>query len=318
MDWRIIVAGKYINLGYPKRFVLKRCKISKSSWYYNQKTREKRDTAIKKGRPIPGYSYNLLNQKIFDDQIIEILKGYRQQEFFDNGKGYKILHHYLLQEFRIIVNTKKIYRLCKQEGLLLQRNKKKIRSSKYQQKSSNWIITKSNQMWQFDIKYIHIAKENRFAYYLGFIDVLDREIVNYYFGLRCTAKHLKNTLEEALKIRDIGGESLIIRSDRGTQMTSLEFGRYIDTFDNLIHELIPPHTPDKNAYIESFNSILEIEALQRVSFNSFAEAYATINRFVKHYNNRRLHGSIKNLPPSEFRKKYMAGDFGTMEVHITG
>jgi putative transposase len=175
-------------------------------------------------------------------------------------------------------------------------------------------------MWQFDIKYIYIEGENRFAYYLGFIDVFDREIVNYYLGYKCTAKNLKVTLEEALKFRGIKEREdlLIVRSDRGTQMTSIEFSRYIGEDEKLIHELIPPHTPDKNAYIESFNSILEIEGLQRVSFRNFEDAYSMILRFIDHYNNRRLHGSTRYLPPSEFREKYARGDLGTIEVHVSG
>jgi len=96
--------------------------------------------------------------------------------------------------------------------------------------------------------------------------------VNYYIGLRCTCKDLVFTLNNAIKdYRVFNKDQLIIRSDNGSQMTSNVLIKNVDKFgkDQLLHELIPPATPNKNAHIEAFNSILEIEFLQPRYFMTY-------------------------------------------------
>jgi putative transposase len=49
------------------------------------------------------------------------------------------------------------------------------------------------------------------------------------------------------------------------------------------HEQTPVKTPNKNAYIESFHSIVERECYQRNCFDSFEEAFAEVDRFIRYY-----------------------------------
>ena len=59
------------------------------------------------------------------------------------------------------------------------------------------------------------------------------------------------------------------------------------------HEFIPPSTPNKNAHIESFFSIVESEHFQTRYFRSFKEVYETTVDFINFSNNRRIHGNLK-------------------------
>lgn len=202
-----------------------------------------------------------------------------------------------------------MYRLCRENRILLPRNKKKIRH--HSRISINRILTKPNQLWQFDIKYGYIHGENRFFYLLAFEDVFSKEIVSYHIGKSCTAKDLKITFEHAISRRGCDLNQLVIRSDNGPQMTSNQFRDYTNGL--VLHEFIPPRCPDKNAFIESFFSIYEIQFLQVHYFKSFFEAYYKTVDYIEFYNNERLHGSIKKLPPVEFKMRYEAGEFGIME-----
>jgi len=65
------------------------------------------------------------------------------------------------------------------------------------------------------------------------------------------------------------------------------------------HERIPFKTPNLNAHIESFHSILEEECLSRHEFASYAEAYSTVVDFIPSYNENRIHSATKYLPPLE-------------------
>ena len=77
----------------------------------------------------------------------------------------------------------------------------------------------------------------------------------------------------------------------------------------LVHEFIPVQTPNKNAHIESFFSILEIEFLCVTYFATFADAYKKTKAFTHFYNEKRIHGSLGYITPIEAMEKLSRGDF---------
>jgi putative transposase len=94
-------------------------------------------------------------------------------------------------------------------------------------------------------------------------------------------------------------EKPVVRSDNGPQFISHLFEEACNTF-GIIHERIPPKTPNKNAHIESFHSILESECYSRHEFESYPETYMIVTNFIQHYNQQRIHGSIYDLSPYEY------------------
>lgn len=312
MGQRLEVAKEYISQGYKVKTIAKICEVSRSAIYYNKQEKEEKSESRKQGRPPPGYTVNPDGTVVTDRTLIKILENYRNQAEFSNAGGCKILHEYIELDYGFTVNHKKIYRLCKEHKLLLPRNTKKIR--KDIKVCMNRKINGPNQLWQFDIKYGYIHGENRFFYLLAFIDVFTKEIVGYYIGLTCKGLNLKQTFEAALKSKNLGYDSkLVIRSDRGSQMTSNMFRGYIED-TGMEHEYTPPRDPNKNAYIESFFSIYETEFLQVWYFDKYMDAYRETVTFINRYNNRRLHGSIKKLPPVEFARRYESGEFGVINL----
>lgn len=253
-----------------------------------------------------------------DELIIAALESYRKRKEFANGGGYQKLSHYLRRDHDYTVNPKKVYRLCQEHNLLLPRRKK--RQKRRSKRCVNRIITAPFQMWQLDLKYGFIHGENRFFFILAIIDVYMRLIVNYHIGLSCKGKDLVFTLDQGLKDFDIPDENqLIIRSDNGSQMTSTVFTEYFQDFgeDQVLHELIPPATPNKNAHIEAFNSILEIEFVQPRYFMTYGQAYRETVDFIGFYNSFRLHGSLKNRTPMEVYESYQRGEaLNIQEIRI--
>nr|WP_143798417.1 DDE-type integrase/transposase/recombinase [Paenibacillus thiaminolyticus] len=151
-------------------------------------------------------------------------------------------------------------------------------------------VTGVNQLWQIDIKYGYVIGRQRFFFVLSIIDVFDRVVVGQYRGPVCEAKHVMQTLCRALQVRLNPGDSLpTIRTDNGPQFVSKLVG---DTFESLeiVHERIPPRSPNMNAYIESFHSLLERDLFSLTEFMTFKEAYEALDRYMDFYNNRRMHG----------------------------
>ncbi|WP_217598049.1 DDE-type integrase/transposase/recombinase, partial [Cohnella sp. GbtcB17] len=164
----------------------------------------------------------------------------------------------------------------------------------------NRTITASNQLWQMDIKYGYAHVQRRFFFILSIIDVFDRVVVGQYRGPVCEAKHVVQTLGAALQHRIQPGEAMpVIRTDNGPQFVSKLFGDMCESWE-MTHERIPPRTPNMNAYIESFHSILEFNLFRNREFSTLEEAYEALDRFMDFYNNRKMHGSLKHMAPTKF------------------
>jgi putative transposase len=118
LDSRREVANEYITKQPSKAKVLKFCGLSRLTFYYKPEIIKSRP-----GRPAPGYSINKDGTLTPDSWIIQKLKDYRSDINFQNGIGCRALHEYLEIDYQITVNHKKIYRLCRENQLLLKRKK---------------------------------------------------------------------------------------------------------------------------------------------------------------------------------------------------
>ncbi|MFC8638725.1 IS3 family transposase [Heyndrickxia sporothermodurans] len=292
--------------------MLKIIGISRSTYYY-QKNYRVEEKKVSEGRPAPGYSIKEDGQKVSDEQI----KEYLLEEIAGDGfnYGYRKLSKLLRRKYNLIINKKKVYRLCKELDILRPQRQKKI---SYPRKlARNRTIKSSNKLWEIDIKYGYIEGEDRFFFVLSIIDVYDRSIVEYYMGLSCTAKDLKQTLLRALfKRRQINErEKPVIRTDNGPQFISHTFEEFCKKY-TLEHERIPPKTPNMNAHIESFHRIFEDDCLSRWQYETYAQAYESVAEFMVFYNERRMHSSILDLSPNEFYKKQQCENMKIKEVRV--
>ena len=133
-------------------------------------------------------------------------------------------------------------------------------------------------------------------------------IMHYYLGLRCRSHNLVATLSLAISKHKLQDICFVVRSDNGPQMTSKEFANYLKTIEEkIVHEFIPCATPNKDAHVESFYSIIETEFVQVHYFASFNELYILLGNFIIFYNDERIHGSLKYMTPSEVAAVYKSG-----------
>jgi putative transposase len=283
--------------------------LSRSSWYFQPKPGDEDGRRHNPGRPVPGFTWNRDGTLVLDTTVSLLLKGYREKPEFVNGAGYRKLTKMLRRDYGIYINKKKVYRICGEIGLLLEQRSKSSRPER--RLARNRKVMRPKQVWQVDLKYGYVHGEQRFFFVLAFIDVFTRKVVGAHVGLRCQAGDLRNTLAVAIQTEGVTVEDgLVIRSDNGPQMTANEVSRWLATLEEkLSHEFIPVRTPNKNAHIESFFSILELEFLSMTYFATFAEAYEKTHEFIRFYNTERIHGSIGDITPVEAVEAYERGEF---------
>jgi putative transposase len=264
------------------------------------------------GRPIPGYSLNQAGQKISDDKtkdwLMELIAG--EEHIY----GYKLLAESLRLQRKLIINNKKVYRLCKVLDILQPQRRKIVHYPR--RLARNHSINGINQLWQLDIKYGYVAGYDQFFYIADMIDVFDRNIVGYSVGSTCDAKQVCSLVQRALAARlEPQQAKPIIRTDNGPQFISKLFGEMCEK-ETIMHERIPPKTPNMNAYIESFHANIERNLMRRESFDTFKEAYAAIHKYMEFYNNRRLHSSLKKRSPVTFLRGIKDGSIKAIDFII--
>ena len=294
--------------------MLKFAGLSKSTYYYHLSVENK--VIIKPenvGRPIVGYSLSAVGSKVCDEAIKEYLMEAIQDEAF--YYGYHKLTHYLRRDYKLIINHKKVYRLCKELQIL---KKQRIIKPPVRSKISvNRIVKKSNELWEADIKYGYIIGEDKFFFVLSIIDVLDRSIIDYHMGYRCTGSDASSLLRRCLIKRNLFDSKTkpVIRTDNGPQFISHVFEDSCIEID-VYHERIPSRTPNKNAHIESFHRIFQDECIGVYEFDNYKDAYIEVSKFMKRYNTNRIHSSLKYKTPNEFYTQNLGKEIESMAIHL--
>lgn len=289
--------------------------MERSTYYAHVKKRQQAaETIHRSGRPAPGYSYTQDGKPISDEQICEWIMELLADEY-TSAYGYRKLTKVLRRQHKLVVNKKKVYRLCKRMNVLRPQRQLKIKYPK--RLANNRVITGSNQLWETDIKYGWIAGEQRFFFLLSIIDVFDRSIITYHHGLSCEARDLVQITKEALMKRQLFDKANkpVMRSDNGPQFISHRFAEACDHF-GIVHERIPPKTPNKNAHIESFHAILELECYQRYEFESYQQAYEIVSGYIHNYNHNRIHGSIYDMSPYEYMDAIKNGSVKPKSIKV--
>ena len=73
---------------------------------------------------------------------------------------------------------------------------------------------------------------------------------------------------------------------------------------NIKQEFTKPATPQQDAHIEAYHSIMESCICQRFEFNDLNEARKTLEEFRSFYDFERIHGGINFQNPYKYLLKY--------------
>lgn len=164
-------------------------------------------------------------------------------------------------------------------------------------------IYRINQVWTTDITYIKTINEGTF-YLITFIDYYSKKVVSWgLYENQKTDKVLK-TLALAVRSRN-PSPGLICHSDKGSQMTSYAYRRYLSKHNFVFSYTSINHSCDENAAQESFHAQLKKECIYLTKIYTFEDAYRVIYDYIEgFYNSQRIHSSIGYLTPNEFEKIY--------------
>ena len=283
-----MVAQQFIDQHFPVRRVLKHTDLSASAYYYKPKDGVR-------GAAVSKYTYTLNGQKVCNSVVVKQIEIELGREFVDYG--YIKVTHWLRQTYQYKINFKKVYRLMKVNALLYGK-----RPAKHQ--GRNWVkdlVPEPEETFhylEFDIKYIYIHGLRKNAMLLTVIDVDSRLTLAQMLQLSIKKEDVV-ALFTYIKQNFTLPQKVTVRSDNGSQFVAqLLRNQLIEMKIN--QEFTKPATPEQNAHIESYHSIVERTICQKYQFGSLSEANETFDRFQKFYNHERIHSGIGYTSPMKY------------------
>ena len=242
-----------------------------------------------RGRPVSG-----------DPKLREAVRQLCLQERYQSY-GYRRIWA-LLRRQGYRINRKTVYRILRQEGLTSPKVWHRAGRPKRVEKMRP---SGANQAWQIDMTSFQLADLTP-LFLVVVADCFTREIVGWTLDRRCRAAEWVSAVRQGLESRDwkqkgdLAGR--VLRSDNGAQPCSKRFVEYLGAV-GLRGQYTGYNAPDDNAYVERVIRTLKEEEIWLNQYESWAEAHAAIDAYVRFYNEQRIHSVLGYRTPQEFAQK---------------
>ena len=192
------------------------------------------------------------------------------------------------------VNAKRIYRLYREEGLIV-RTKQRRKMARRRPVPIGFAV-RPNQCWSMDFVSDKLADGRSFRI-LTVVDQFTRECVGLEADGSMTGMNVVQALERAKQERGSLPESITV--DNGSEFCS----RALEAWA-MGHEVqlcfIRPGGPVENGFLESFNGRLRDECLNVEWFSTLDDARQKLAQFREHYNQQRPHSALADRTPAAF------------------
>ena len=204
----------------------------------------------------------------------------------------------MIKRSGLIVNRKRVKRHMKEMNLL-HGYRKRFRKSV----PRTVVVPRPNVFWETDFTKVYIQREG-WSYFTAYIDLCSRKIKGYLSSRMSRSDEMIATLDSAVfsVFPDLEIKGLRIRSDNGSQLTSMKYENHLRTL-GIDHETIHPHTPEEDAFIESYFGHFKEDYIYSREFNNFEEFKDYMDWAVMDYNSVRPHSSLSYLTPDEFEER---------------
>jgi len=212
--------------------------------------------------------------------------------------GYKKIHALLLRE-GWSVNRKRVRRLWNALGLRRTRRRTKTKRSAMPGGSKNSCVNQpacfKNDVWTCDFIADRMTEGGSLKW-LTLVDEYTRECLALHVDSSMTGADVRRVMARVIGRR---GAPTRIRSDNGSEFICVVLTGWLPQVGT---QAIPvaPASPWENGFIESFNSRVRDEFLEREEFESVSDARSKAKWWRREYNRVRPHGSLSYKTPAEF------------------
>lgn len=237
------------------------------------------------------------SRKVFDEVLRHRL---REMAATHVRYGYRRLT-VLLRREGWQVNAKRIYRLYREEELVVRT--KQRRKMARRQRVATPMAVRANQCWSMDFVSDKLTDGRSFRI-LTVVDQFTRECVGLEADRSMTGMKVAQALERARDERGTLPESITV--DNGSEFCSRALEAWAMGHGVQLC-FIRPGRPVENGFIESFNGRLRDECLNVEWFESLEDARQKLAKFREHYNHQRPHSALADRTPAAFAELHRLG-----------
>ena len=216
-----------------------------------------------------------------------------------------------LKEKGWFINFKRVYRLWRQESLKVPRKQyKRLCDGSSDNACHRKRPEHYNHIWSYD--FVTERLENsRKVRLLVVLDEFTRECL----ALDVAKSFKGNDVVEVLRyLFAVRGCPDYIRSDNGPEFVSKAVKKWLEV-SQVKTLYIAPGSPWENGYVESFNSKLRDELLNRELFLHIDELRYVADRWRMDYNHYRPHSSLDYMAPAAFASRCL--EQGSASLRLT-
>jgi putative transposase len=252
------------------------------------------------------------NRELKDRELCTLIS----KAFEDSRETYGVprIHAELCDEHGVRVSRKRVARLMRRlaiEGVSRRGKRPQTTTRAAQAPGADDLVRRRfqasgpNRIWVADITYVPTWEG-----YLFLASVLDC------WSRRCVGWSMRNDLRAELVLDALGmalqrrrpSPGLIHHSDRGSQYTSLAFGKTLSDA-GVLQSIGRRGDAFDNAVAESFFATLETELFDRRTFKTRDQARLEVFEFVEgFYNPRRRHSALGYVSPDRFEQSIKIGN----------
>jgi putative transposase len=215
--------------------------------------------------------------------------------------------HRRLRQLGVRIGRKRVARLMRVEGLvgnaMKYRNPAKAASLAYSRSIPNRAqyeaVGRLDQVWVADITYLKV--NGKWRYLAVIMDKYSRRVLSWALGKHRNVDLTLLALRRARKFRwHLKG--MVLHTDRGSEYGAEKMKRVLKRA-GIVQSMNRPRQMNDNAHMESFFHSFKAETEISRNFASEEVLADEIKRYLKYYNQQRLHSSLKYLTPMEFEKR---------------
>jgi putative transposase len=212
------------------------------------------------------------------------------------------------------VNRKRIYRLLKENHLLVKADRRLL--AKRTSKARKPRPDQANQWWGIDMTKVMTC--DGWAYIVLVVDWYSKKVVGHYCGEQSKSWHWLAALNKAVNrqfskgIRETAGQ-LSLMSDNGSQPTARSF---METCSGLgIKQAFTAYNnPKGNADTERMMRTLKEELCWLREWQSVSELKTALDTFIEDFNEGYLHSALDYKTPNTFEQEHFENRQATLNL----
>jgi len=220
--------------------------------------------------------------------------------------GYRRIRAWLLHREKVLVNEKKVRRIMKYQGLMVQQTVHKAKRTPSKSKPK---AVRPGEFWGIDMTKF-IVNGLGWVYLVIALDWYSKKVVGWDISLRSKTTDWQRALAMAVNREfpdGVRGKGLRLISDNGSQPTSVSFMG--ETAHLEIEQIFTSYNnPKGNADTERMIRTIKEEVIWLNEFETFEQAREKISDWLEtSYNKLYVHSSLGYLSPVEFENSYNQG-----------